>query len=173
MELIIVYRQNRSRLVCYTSLRTVVKKKTFKKKKKKKQTQNHRRLLHFSGIISGNPNIRVNPKSTDLDWEKMDSDSWSGRLASASRRYQLGFLSPSGEFNRKYIWWMSLFFPLSFIFRFDFWNLYMHESERDDITAIYLHLFRIKSMTKMLVLFRLMVHHVFFFVWTPTKNTKK
>nr|VDD28209.1 unnamed protein product [Brassica oleracea] len=27
----------------------------------------------------------------------MDSDSWSGRLASASRRYQLGFLSPSGD----------------------------------------------------------------------------
>ncbi|CAN6853971.1 unnamed protein product [Brassica oleracea] len=32
----------------------------------------------------------------------MDSDSWSGRLASASRRYQLGFLSPSGElFNQQ------------------------------------------------------------------------
>uniref|UniRef100_A0A0D3E160 Di19 zinc-binding domain-containing protein n=1 Tax=Brassica oleracea var. oleracea TaxID=109376 RepID=A0A0D3E160_BRAOL len=32
----------------------------------------------------------------------MDSDSWSGRLASASRRYQLGFLSPSGRlFNQQ------------------------------------------------------------------------
>ena len=32
----------------------------------------------------------------------MDSDSWSDRLASASRRYQLDFLSRSGELKKKY-----------------------------------------------------------------------
>lgn len=33
----------------------------------------------------------------------MDSDSWSDRLASASRRYQLDFLSRSGELKKKRI----------------------------------------------------------------------
>jgi hypothetical protein len=38
----------------------------------------------------------------------MDSDSWSDRLASASRRYQLDFLSRSGEFDKNYN--LDLFF---------------------------------------------------------------
>lgn len=53
----------------------------------------------------------------------MDSDSLSDRLASASRRYQLDFLSRSGELKKKKICvdfsFPFLFFDNSFDLRFD------------------------------------------------------
>ena len=67
----------------------------------------------------------------------MDSDSWSDRLASASRRYQLDFLSRSGELKKiNYI---------VLCFRFDFILLAYINCTNDKETRKLLFLVVIKS----------------------------